>query len=135
MGKKSRDPRDERNAWRLEEEAAREQMHLQRLERAATDGGRGRGVASSAKRGPQDATDASAQPAGEQGKTKKRKKEAERLGRTLLRGRPARLLGRVGDGRRSGSEVKGEEEKSGATRRRGPAARPENSARRAPHRN
>ena len=57
MGKKSRDPRDERNAWRLEEEAAREQMHLQRLERAATDGGRGRGVASSAKRAPQDATD------------------------------------------------------------------------------
>ena len=99
------------------------------------DAGRGRGVASSANRAPQDATDASAQPAGEQGKTKKRKGEAERLGRTLLRGRPARLLGRVGDGRRSGSEVKGEEEKSGATRQRDPAARPENSARRAPHRN
>ena len=80
MGKKSRDPRDERNAWRLEEEAAREQMHLQRLERVATDGGRGSGVASSAKRGPQDATDASAQPAGEQGKKKKRKGKPKREG-------------------------------------------------------
>ena len=76
------------------------------------DAGRGRGVASSANRAPQDATDASAQPAGEQGKTKKRKGEAESLGRTLLRGRPARLLGRVGDGRRSGGEVKEKKRKA-----------------------
>ena len=37
-------------------------------------------MASSAKRGPQDATDASAQPAGEQGKKKKRKGKPKREG-------------------------------------------------------